>query len=279
MPSQPESPQTVFIPIKLGKAARYDPSIFPFMRVKNNSAIGLVDLALECTLDEIFKIREMVTDKKNFQDLVADAKFSYDNLRLQRDKLADRRKSINPLKQLSAYRSSRLLVEAGVTLYQDTKSTSERVRREIISHNSTDVERVQPDDNDLASDTGVDGIAFECPLDESMAALVTDAASFIASHVDLLSEGNPFADDHEVEDARANVGTECSSTADSATDADGSSGSRLSGASSPSTSSSGQGSGNTFLFFKNSYVASRSVIHTPTLNQGGSHNRGSSTRR
>jgi hypothetical protein len=57
----------------------------------------------------------------------------------------------------------------------------------------------------LASDTGVDGIAFECPLDESMAALVTDAASYIASHVDLLSEGDPFADDNEVEDGKNDV--------------------------------------------------------------------------
>jgi hypothetical protein len=276
MTSEPESRQTIFIPLKLGKADRYDRSIFPFMRVKNNSALGLVDLALECTLDEILKIREMVTDKKNFQDLIADAKFSYDNLRLQRDKLAGQQKSINPLKQFTAYRSAKLLVEAGTTLYQNTKSTSERMRRELISLNSTCVERVQLEDDDLASDTGVDGIAFECPLDESMAALVTDAASYIASHVDLLSEGDPFADDNEVEDARDNVG---GSPADPTAGTDGPSGSRLSGTLSSSTSSSGQGSGNTFLFFKNSYVASRSVIHTPTLNQGGSHNRGSSTRR
>lgn len=48
------------------------------MRVTNDNPLGIASLALECTLDEILKIREMVADKKTFQELVVDAKSSYD---------------------------------------------------------------------------------------------------------------------------------------------------------------------------------------------------------
>lgn len=147
----------------------------------------------------------MVADKKTYQNLVADAKFSYDELCLERDKLAGQKKSINPLKLFAKYRSTRLLLEAGTQLYQNTKTTSEKMRRRAASINSTYAEHVQPEDDNLSSDT-IDGLVFESALDESMSALVTDAVSFIASHVDLLPEG--FADDHEVDDARVNVGTE-----------------------------------------------------------------------
>jgi hypothetical protein len=58
-------------------------------------------------------------------------------------------------------------------------------------------------DDNLSSGTDIDGLVFETALDESMAALVTDAVSFIASHVDLLPEG--FADDHEVDDGKNDV--------------------------------------------------------------------------
>lgn len=67
-----------FLPFKLGRAAQYDQTIFPFMRVTNDNPLGIASLALECTLDEILKIREMVADKKTFQELVVDAKSSYD---------------------------------------------------------------------------------------------------------------------------------------------------------------------------------------------------------
>ncbi|KAG1725299.1 hypothetical protein EDD22DRAFT_961652 [Suillus occidentalis] len=253
------------------------------MRVTNDNPLGIASLALECTLDEILKIREMVADKKTFQALVADAKSSYDELCDERDRLAEQKKTINPLKLFLTYRSIRLLVEAGTQLYDKTKTTSERMRRLAASVNLTHVEHVQPEDDNLSSDADVDGLVFETP-DESMVASITDAASFIASHVpDLLSEGNPFADDHEAEDARVNVGTECagsrinvapedSSTPNLSTDnTDGasiiSSNSLLSDSSTLAGSlESSPESGNSYFSFQNNYVASGSTIQAPTLN-------------
>lgn len=271
-----------FLPFKLGRAARYDQTIFPSMRVTNDNPLGVASLALECTLDEILKIREMVADKKTFQELVADAKSSYDQLCVKRDNLAEQKKTINPLKLFLTYRSIRLLVEAGIQLYDKTKTTSEQIRRLEASVNLTHVEHVQPEDDNLSSDADVDGLVFETP-DESMVALITDAASFIASHVGLLSEGNSFADDHEVEDARVNMGTEHvgsrinvapvdSSTPNSSTDnTDGasiiSSNSLLSDSSTLVGSlESSLESGNSYFSFQNSFVASRSTIQAPTLN-------------
>ncbi|KAG0695180.1 hypothetical protein DFH29DRAFT_956408 [Suillus ampliporus] len=156
--------------------------------------------------------------------------------------------------------------------------TSTEMRRQLLAVSSTDVEHVQ--DDDLPSDVRIGGIVIplETSQDEYTAALVTEAASVIASQVNPLSEGNSF--DDQVEHSGGSVGTKCSSTADSATDGDEvtpPSSSRLSEASSSSTPSLGQGSGNTYnITFNNSYFAWKSAIHTPTLNYGGSHNQGSS---
>lgn len=117
-------------------------------------------------------------------------------------------------------------------------------------------------DDNLSSDADVDGLVFETP-DESMVALITDAASFIASHVDLHSEGNPLADDHEVED---------SSTPNLSTgNTDGAS--IISSNSLLSDSSTLVGSLESSLESRNSYhscqtscVASGSRIQAPTLN-------------
>ncbi|KAG1717726.1 uncharacterized protein EDB91DRAFT_1189412 [Suillus paluster] len=274
MPSEPDR-RTFVIPVNLGTPAQYDQSIFPLMRLKDKSSLAQVDVVLEATLDEVFKIRQMAADPTQVRDIVTATKVSYDKLVLERERLETQRKSFNPVKLFSAYRSTRLLAEAGKTLYTKTRSTSERMRRQLLSVTSTNVERVQYDD--LPSDAHISGIAvqLESPLDESAASFFNEAASFIASQVDLLPEGNPFADEHQVEDdSGISVSAEHSSTVDSAASNDGAaspSTSRLSGASS-------SGSGNNYFIFNNSYVASRSAIHTPTLNHGGSHNQGSSPR-
>ncbi|KAG1746006.1 uncharacterized protein EDB91DRAFT_1120156 [Suillus paluster] len=274
MPAEPDR-RTLLIPANLGTPAQYDRSIFPIMRLKDKNTLGQIDIVLEATLDEVFKIRQMATDKKQLQELLAETKVEYDNLVAEKEKLQQQNKSFNPVKLFSAYRSTRLLAEAGKTLYTRTRSTSERMRRQLLSVASTNVERVQYDD--LPSDAHISGIAvqLESPLDESTASFFTEAASFIASQVDLLPEGNPFADEHQVEDdSGVSESTEHSSTVDSSASNDGvasPSTSRLSGASS-------SGSGNNYFIFNNSYVASRSAIHTPTLNHGGSHNQGSSPR-
>lgn len=149
------------------------------------------------------------------------------------------------------------------------------MRRQSLSVASTNIERVEYDD--LSSDARISGIAvpLDEPLDEPTASHFTEAVDFITSQVDLLCGGNPFTDDFEVGDYGASAGTEPSSTADSATSDDGvasPSGSRPSEAFPPE-------SGNNYFIFNNSYVASRSVMSTPTLNYDRSHSQGSSSAR
>ncbi|KAG1906706.1 uncharacterized protein F5891DRAFT_1182116 [Suillus fuscotomentosus] len=263
------------------------------MRLKDQSGLAQADLVLEATLDEVFKIHDMAADKTQFQDLVSATKLAYDKLVIERDRLEQQKKSINPVKLFSAYRSTRLLVEAGKKLYTNTRTTSERMRRQLLSVASTNVERVEclqiislsagsselnvyPDD-DLSSDARISGIAvpLDEPLDEPTASHFTAAVDFITSQVDLLCGGNPFTDDFQVEDYGVSAGTEPSSTADSATSDD--------GVASPSGSRPSEAfpseSGNNYFIFNNSYVASRSVMNTPTLNYDRSHSQGSSSAR
>ncbi|KAG2066474.1 hypothetical protein BDR04DRAFT_1233985 [Suillus decipiens] len=99
----------------------------------------------------------MATDKTQVQDLVAATKLAYDKF--------------------------------------VTRTTSERIRRQLLSVASTNVERVEYDN--LPSDVPIGGIAvpLDEPLDEPTVSYFTEAANFIASQADLLYEGNPFTDD------------------------------------------------------------------------------------
>ncbi|KAG2074005.1 hypothetical protein BDR04DRAFT_1140864 [Suillus decipiens] len=268
--------RTLLLPMDLGSPAKYEQSVFPLSRVQGKSTINQVDLVLEATLDEIFKIRQMVGNTENSQRLIHNAKAQYDQIMTDKGKIERQRKSLNPIKIFSAYRSVRLLLEAGKVLYTETRTASERMRRQLLSVNTEDLQPVEYDN--LPPNARIGGVAIpldsEFQPDETTASFFTEAASFIASQVDLLGEGNPFADEHEVEDSQANAehGSGSSSATDpAAATSDGgtatSTNSRLSGV-----------SGNNYFFFQNSYVASRSAIQTPTLNSGGSHNQGATTR-
>ncbi|KAG2129473.1 hypothetical protein DEU56DRAFT_495392 [Suillus clintonianus] len=207
MPSE-QNRRTLLIPANLGTAAQYDRSIFPVMRLKDSSTFGQINVVLEATLDEVFRIRDMAADKKQVEDLITEAKASYDVLVLERERLQKQKKTFNPVKLFSAYRATRLLVEAVNALYTDTRTTSEKMRRQLLSVDSASVEHVQYED--LPSDARIGGIAvpLESPLDETSASFFTEAANFLGSQGGLLSEADPVADDHQVEDSGVNAGTE-----------------------------------------------------------------------
>ncbi|OJA14389.1 hypothetical protein AZE42_11188 [Rhizopogon vesiculosus] len=279
MPPQ-SSRQRVVIPIDIGSPARYDPSIFPLMKVKGRSpSLHDVEFVLEATLDEIFRMRHLAGDRVKLRQLMVEAKDRYDLLNSQKEKLENSKKSMNPIKFFSTYRSIRLLADAGQALWYQTRTVSERMRRELLSVNEEDLQSVNYED--LPPGARISGIAVsteaETRLDDD-STFFSEAASYIASQLDLLPDGNPFADSFEVEDLTPSAVHEQSSTTNDATDDDvtSSTSSRpsLSGTSFPSSQSSRQSSGNIFIF-NNSYVASRSAIQTPTLNNGGSNNRGS----
>lgn len=220
MPSQQER-QTYVIPVNLGPPTRYDQSIFPLMKLKGKSpSLQEVDFVLEATLDEIFRMRDMAGNINELQQLILDAKDEYDALNSEKIKLEQlgRKKSLNPIKLISTYRSIRLLAEAGRALWQQTRSTSERMRRQLLSVHTQDMQPVDYDD--LPPDAHITGIALsteanDTQQDSTAASLFTDAASFIASQLDLLPDGNPFTDDYEIEDLGINVVIEGSSTPNS----------------------------------------------------------------
>jgi hypothetical protein len=260
----------------LGSPSQYEQSVFPLSRVQGQNTISQVDLVLEATLDEIFKIRQMVGNSENSQRLLQNAKAQYDQIMIDKGKMERHRKSLNPVKIFSAYRSVRLLLEAGKALYTETRTTSEMLRRKLLSQdvNAENVQSVEY--NDLPPDARIGGIAIpldsEFPLDETTPTFFEEAASYIASQVDLLGGGNPFTDEHQVQDSQANAEHESGSTTDPAAESgDG-------GVATPTNSRPSQASGNNYYFFQNSYIASNSAIQTPTLNSGGSHHRGAFTR-
>lgn len=239
--------------------------------MKRRDNLDQVDIVLEATLDELFKIRDMAGNLTELETIFANAKKEYDRLQSERTELENKKTSFHPVKLISRYRSLRLLAAATKDLYRQTRSSSEELRRRLLSVNRQDVQPVKYDD--VPSDARISAIAvpLESPLDEPTARLFTDAADFIASQISLLPDGNPFGDDQQVEET---ADTEYHTAFDSGapdSEAVSSAGSRFSGA------SSGQGSGNNYFIFNNSYVASRSAIQSPTLNRGGSHNQGSSS--
>jgi hypothetical protein len=267
--SSEQERQSIIIPLNLGSPSQYDPSIFPLLKMKRLSDLDRVDLALEATMDELFKIREMAGNPKQLDRVFVRAKEEYDKLKAKKEQLEDQKTSFNPVKLFSTYRSMRLLAVAGKNLYKKTKSTSENLRRELLSRNRQDIQPVDYDD--VPSDAHISAIAvpLESELDEPTATFLTEATEFISSQVNLLPDGNPFGDDQGVEES-----TEYHTAFDSATSDSGA----ASASSIFSGIRSGQGSGNNYFIFNNSYVASRSAIQSPTLNRGGSHNQGSSPR-
>lgn len=252
-------------PLSLGLAGRYNRSVFPLLKLK--SSLYDADVALVATMDELIKMRQLVKNNAEFKKVIHDSKLQYDDLLENKENLANAltKKTFNPFKMLSTYRAVRLLTEAGIALWMETKSTSERLKRQTLSADTQDIQPVG--DDDLPPDARISAIAVsagtETHLDD-INSFFAEAASFAESHRDLFSDGNPFSDVYEAEDLRTSAVPEDGSASRSSTDDEATSstspGSRLSEAS------------------LSSFVALKSAIHTPTLNQGGSHNQGSSSR-
>ncbi|KAG2338907.1 hypothetical protein BDR05DRAFT_968725 [Suillus weaverae] len=194
--------QTILFPVNLGSPSQYDRSIFPLMKMKRMNSLDQVDIVLEATMDELFKIREMAGNSKQLENVYKSAKHEYDLFKSKKEKLEleNQKTSFNPVKLFSTYRSTRLLAAAGKDLYKQTRSTSERLRRRLLSVNGQDLQPVDYDD--LPPDAHISAIAvpLESPLDEPTASFFTEADDFLASQVSLLPDGNPFGDDQQVEE-------------------------------------------------------------------------------
>jgi hypothetical protein len=77
MPPEQER-QTILIPMNLGSPSQYDRSIFPLMKIKKMGGLDQLDIVLEATMDELFKIREMAGNLQQLETLHRSAMNEYD---------------------------------------------------------------------------------------------------------------------------------------------------------------------------------------------------------
>ncbi|KAG1836424.1 hypothetical protein F4604DRAFT_1847937 [Suillus subluteus] len=262
MSSPKTDDKTYLYPISLGLASRYHRSVFPLMKFK--SSLHDVDLVLVATMDELIKMRQLVKNNAEFKKVIHDSKLQYDDLLENKENLANAltKKTFNPFKMLSAYRAVRLLTEAGIALWMETKvksclghyhasdtdlqSTSERLKRQTLSADTQDIQPVG--DADLPSDARISAIAVsggtETHLD-NINSFFAEAASFVESQKDLFPDRDPFSDVYEAEDSRTSAVPEDGAASHSSTDDEATS-STSSGSRPSEASISRQGSGNKY---------------------------------
>ncbi|KIK89991.1 hypothetical protein PAXRUDRAFT_831728 [Paxillus rubicundulus Ve08.2h10] len=188
----PTERRTVIIPMDLGAVSKYDPEVFPLSSYRGRDSLGRGDFLLDATLDEMLKITAMGTDLSQDSDFMATTKAKYDELVLAKEKLDKRPKSFNPFKLFANYRAIRLFYVSSKSLYMETKSTSEKMKRlfnrDLLSVPSQDVVPARGAPPPGANISGI-AVTLDGPLDDDAERTITDAANTLASCLD------PFLDD------------------------------------------------------------------------------------
>ncbi|KAH7889052.1 hypothetical protein F5I97DRAFT_1857904 [Phlebopus sp. FC_14] len=191
----PKNRQTVIVPFSLGRAEDYDPVLFPLVKIKGTVHEG--DLLLQATLDELTKMQQMAKQLCSDRGLLRTVKKKYDRLMDDKDRLEEQVKSINPIKKYMQHRRLRFFIEAGRELYAFTKSSSERMRRELLSVNSLDVMPVLQGNTDV-SNKEISGIAIDLdgPLDDTILNTISDTATFLSCIDHPLVDADPSNAEH-----------------------------------------------------------------------------------
>lgn len=70
------SSKAILIPLDLGRASDYNPTVFPLM--KDNSTLKASQIYLEYTLNELINMEKMVKKNPNFKKELREAKRRYD---------------------------------------------------------------------------------------------------------------------------------------------------------------------------------------------------------
>ncbi|KAF8844596.1 hypothetical protein BDN67DRAFT_727018 [Paxillus ammoniavirescens] len=136
----------------------------------------------------MLKIRELSKEQTSNRELLQDTKAQFDDLMRQKARLEREQKSLNPFKLFALHRAKRLFVDAGRELYISTRTTSERMKRALLSMASTDV--ISTEGESIAKDEQIAGISVELDgtLTEETATFFEETARILASL------GDPFAD-------------------------------------------------------------------------------------
>ncbi|KAL4061839.1 hypothetical protein V8B97DRAFT_1892440, partial [Scleroderma yunnanense] len=238
--------------------------------MRNKSTLKASELYLESTLDEIVRISEMMKYRRDYEALYEDVKAQYDQLMDEKEQIKYRKRTVNPVKLFGNYRDNRLFIGATSRLFQRTRTTSEMMRRGLLSVSlfslvSDSVVAIERDRS--TEEEEISGIAIPCDteIDDRLRGFIEETAS-------ILTQTNPFDDPGPVVDdsvgrtpATNSVGTSSSSGGDRA----------------PHFSS---GSNISLTYIENYHRTSSSVsgidIRSPTLenvsvNVGGHDNTGS----
>ncbi|KIJ16753.1 hypothetical protein PAXINDRAFT_168240 [Paxillus involutus ATCC 200175] len=136
----------------------------------------------------MLKIRELSKEQASNPELLRDTKAQFDDLMRQKGRLEREQKSLNPFKLFALHRAKRLFLDAGRELYISTRTTSERMKRALLSMASTDV--ISTEGESIAKDERIAGISVELngTLTEETATFFEETARILAS------SGDPFAD-------------------------------------------------------------------------------------
>ncbi|KAI9567069.1 hypothetical protein HD554DRAFT_1021108 [Boletus coccyginus] len=113
------------------------------------------------------------------------------SLAAKQAKLEKYPKSINPIKYILKYRAARMFYASALSLYTQTRETSERMQRKDKEMRAVPSTEIQAVNDGVRSDATIAGIAITLPgpLNAKEEQTIIDAVNAIATHAT-----NPFVD-------------------------------------------------------------------------------------
>ncbi|KIJ18449.1 hypothetical protein PAXINDRAFT_167050 [Paxillus involutus ATCC 200175] len=184
------SSETVLFPIDLGSVDNYDLSTLSLARYTGKGSLHTGHLFLRATLKEMRKIQELSKDLECAHDL-HDTKFKYDDLMTRKEMLEQEPKTFNPFKLFELYNAKRKFVARGRKLYIATRTTSEKLERDLLSVDSADVPPAEGES--IAKNERIAGISVDMggALTEATRAFFQDTTNILVSSLDPSADPSP----------------------------------------------------------------------------------------
>ncbi|KAF8426173.1 hypothetical protein L210DRAFT_3566203 [Boletus edulis BED1] len=184
-------PATAIIPIDLGTVAAFDQDVFPLAYYEGGGDnLSKGTFLIKATLGEVEKIKKLGTELlNNNDDFLFNTRLKVESLRVQKAKLQDNRKSLNPFKSFLNYRAARLFHETSRALYLQTKSTSEKMHRDKERVQVVPSARMRIVNDAISPNALIGGLSVELPN-----GLIDDAKRIIDDATEMMATANPFQD-------------------------------------------------------------------------------------
>ncbi|KAG6375805.1 hypothetical protein JVT61DRAFT_2662 [Boletus reticuloceps] len=268
-------PTTIILPLDLGSANKYDQHVFP-LAYHGGSNLNKGSLLLSATLEEMVKIKELGIDLSRNDEFIYNTRIKYEALAAKRAKLQNNEKTLNPFKAFSNYRTARVFHAASLTLYRETRETSEKMQRDTKLMQTVPSAEMHTVNDPAPAGADVVGIAINLagPLDDDTIQTIFDATDTMASYALDPFVDNPFIPQLNDEDDMVTLADTASllSRLD-AVDED----TQTPGAPQPQTDTNPTSSQaiNHIHIYHNSIVTSNSSVSGLTVNRG-SRNSGAS---